>query len=57
MLYITDPLTGLFNRFGLEQKGRLLFDGLMKEGKTAYICFIDIDDLKKINDLYGHAWY
>ena len=54
MLYITDPLTGLFNRFGLEQKGRLLFDGLMKEGKTAYICFIDIDDLKKINDLYGH---
>jgi diguanylate cyclase (GGDEF)-like protein len=54
MLYITDPLTGLFNRFGLEQKGRLLYDQLINEDKKAYICFIDIDDLKKINDRYGH---
>lgn len=53
-LYITDPLTGLYNRFGLEQKGRLLYDRLVKDGRTAFICFIDIDDLKKINDLYGH---
>jgi diguanylate cyclase (GGDEF)-like protein len=53
-MYITDPLTGLYNRFGLEQKGRLLYDQLMKAGKKAYICFIDIDNLKKINDVYGH---
>jgi len=54
MLYITDPLTGLYNRFGLEQKGRLLYDQLMKKNLTAYICFIDVDNLKKINDMYGH---
>lgn len=54
MLYITDPLTGLYNRFGLEQKGRLLYDQILKKNQSVYICFIDIDDLKKINDMYGH---
>lgn len=54
MLYITDPLTGLYNRFGLDQKGRLLYDHLLKKNNAVYICFIDIDNLKKINDINGH---
>lgn len=54
MLYITDPLTGLYNRFGLDQIGKTKYDQWMNENKTGYICFVDIDNLKKINDQFGH---
>ena len=50
----TDPLTGLYNRRGFE-------DGLQEvlssftEGMTVSIASIDMDNLKLINDIYGHA--
>ena len=48
----TDPLTGLLNR-----KGRVdRIDRFLKAnpGGTATEAFLDIDDFKIINDLYGH---
>ena len=48
----TDPLTGLMNR-----KGRVaLIDEFLKANLngTATEVFLDIDDFKIINDLYGH---
>ena len=50
-LSLHDPLTGLYNRRGLEQ--RLL--SFLKPGeKGAYATLIDIDDFKAINDRFGH---
>lgn len=42
-----DPLTGLLNRRGLERK--------MSESKAGSLLMVDLDDFKKINDVYGHA--
>lgn len=60
-----DPLTGLYNRRGLEEEvSRLIKDVIFaKENPEARkhfyidsisILFFDIDDFKKINDTYGH---
>lgn len=46
---ITDPLTGLRNRRGIEEA----FTGLT-DGPTT-IVMIDVDRLKKVNDQYGHG--
>lgn len=48
----TDPLTGIFNRFYINQVMR---DGLTVQlGHRLYILFIDLDKFKYINDTYGH---
>lgn len=46
----TDPLTGLYNRRGME----LQIDRLMKSKNAFAIIAVDIDYFKKINDQYGH---
>lgn len=48
-----DPLTGLYNRRGLERQLTALFESPEKLGLSAMI-MIDTDDLKEINDTYGH---
>lgn len=48
-----DPLTGLYNRRGMEQKLSALFGDLKTLGHSAVI-MIDADNLKMINDTYGH---
>ena len=53
-LYVTDQLTGLNNRFGIERFGQPLFDRLKEEGREIRFLFLDIDDMKGINDRYGH---
>lgn len=53
-MYVRDRLTGLYNRFGLEKYGMDLYETLMKEQGNANVCFIDIDNMKQINDTYGH---
>ena len=45
-----DPLTGLLNRRGLEEWVRNL---LPMSGRIA-IGFLDLDDFKAVNDIYGH---
>lgn len=48
-----DLLTGLYNRRGMEQKLSALFDDPKEIGHSA-IVMIDADNLKVINDTYGH---
>lgn len=48
-----DLLTGLYNRRGMEQKLSALFESPKELGCSA-IVMIDADDLKGINDTYGH---
>ena len=49
----TDPLTGLLNRRGVEHavKSELRW---CAEGEMTSVLFLDIDDLKRINDTWGH---
>jgi diguanylate cyclase (GGDEF)-like protein len=53
-LYRHDSLTGLYNRFGMENTGAEYCRRLAMEGKKYYFYFIDMDGLKKINDKHGH---
>lgn len=53
-MYMHDPLTNLYNRRGMEKMFMKTYETLMKEkGFLTMICS-DIDDLKKINDKFGH---
>ncbi|MBQ8826391.1 MAG: GGDEF domain-containing protein [Oscillospiraceae bacterium] len=53
-LYIRDPLTGLYNRRGMEKLSRKLVEQVcMNDSRLTIIC-VDIDGLKPINDTYGH---
>lgn len=48
-----DPLTGLFNRYGLEGK----FEELSVAGGFAYaLILFDLDNFKQVNDAYGHCY-
>ncbi len=49
-VYLTDYLTGLPNRLGLEDYMTKL---ALKENAFAVV-FIDLDDFKQVNDRYGH---
>jgi len=52
-MYITDPMTGIYNRRGFYQK----YDELksLRQGGKATLISVDLDDLKIINDTYGHT--
>ncbi|KAF0245811.1 MAG: PAS/PAC sensor [Planctomycetota bacterium] len=51
---ITDPLTGLFNRRGLFERVRHLVARGRQAGERFHLLFLDLDDLKSINDRLGH---
>ena len=53
-LYVTDQLTGLNNRFGIERFGKPLFDSLCEAHREVAFIFVDIDGMKTINDQWGH---
>ena len=53
-LYLRDPLTGLFNRRGLNKYEAPFVENAVKGGMLAAIICADVDRLKKINDAYGH---
>ena len=46
----TDPLTGFYNRRGMD----LFVDSFIKTETKFSVIYIDIDFFKKINDTYGH---
>ncbi len=48
---ITDPLTGLFNRRGLNN----ILQDAIKEQQSFVIFYLDLDGFKLINDSLGHA--
>ena len=53
-LALTDPLTGLGNHRSFQE--RLQRELLARRGRHEpfTLCMIDVDDFKRINDLYGH---
>ena len=54
-MYVSDVLTGLKNRYGFEEDSQKMFDLVRGGGRSMAIITIDMDDLKGINDGYGHA--
>jgi len=48
-----DPMTGVLNRRGLEQRVASLL-GAESQG-LLFVIFVDLDGLKRINDGYGHT--
>jgi two-component system cell cycle response regulator len=49
-----DELTQTYNRNYLESYFKNLIANLQKEERRSIVCVIDIDDFKKLNDVYGH---
>jgi len=52
---ITDPLTGLYNRRGLEEIVTPTWDVRCRAGEPVTVLTFDMDNLKPINDTYGHG--
>ena len=53
-LAIHDPLTGLKNRRSFEENARKEAIRTIRYQHTLYLFFMDVDNFKKYNDLYGH---
>jgi diguanylate cyclase (GGDEF)-like protein len=49
-----DYLTGLLNRNAFEQRGERMLQFCSQEQYNAILVYIDLDDFKVINDVYGH---
>ncbi len=54
-LSVTDVLTGVYNRFGCDRIMYPMFQNCSAQGIGCALMMIDIDMLKTINDIYGHA--
>lgn len=54
LLYITDSLTGLYNRMAYDKIAIPLYKKCMEKSKKVMIMFVDADHLKYINDNFGH---
>ena len=53
-LYDKDQMTGLFNRFGYEEKALPLYEESLEKKTGMMVMFVDINYMKRINDEYGH---
>ena len=53
-LYMRDQLTGFYNRFGYDRMAESVFENINSRGGEIHVLFLDIDDMKGINDKYGH---
>ncbi len=53
-MYIRDSLTGAYNRFGMERHFTEIKRKCMMTRVFMQLSFIDLDNLKTINDCYGH---
>ncbi|MCA1899736.1 MAG: diguanylate cyclase [Chloroflexi bacterium] len=51
---ITDPLTGVYNRRGLEQAGEFEISRARRLKRPLCALMLDIDHFKRVNDRYGH---
>ena len=52
---IQDPLTGLYNRRFMEESLKQEFARASREAKPFSVVMLDMDNLKALNDKYGHA--
>jgi diguanylate cyclase (GGDEF)-like protein len=55
-LSVRDPLTGVLNRRGLQERVPELLSIGRRHGSPAFLVFIDIDGLKAANDAHGHEF-
>lgn len=53
-LSIIDPLVQIYNRNGFNKKTKPFYKECIENKDDVMIMFIDMDDLKHINDKYGH---
>jgi len=53
-LLLTDDLTGLLNRRGFYALAEQQLKISKRNKRELYILYVDLDDLKEINDVYGH---
>ena len=53
-LALTDDLTCLYNRRGFFAAATQQLKLALRNGKAMLLLFCDVDNLKKINDIYGH---
>ena len=53
-VYATDPLTQVGNRFRLEKEAEKWLAFCNRHSFPLSLVLVDIDDMKQINDLYGH---
>ncbi|MFZ2636720.1 MAG: GGDEF domain-containing protein [Rectinemataceae bacterium] len=51
---IRDQLTGLFNRSGLEEMAKAMFDRAKRFPAAFVVMVLDLDNFKSINDDFGH---
>ncbi|MGH8993166.1 MAG: GGDEF domain-containing protein [Acidimicrobiia bacterium] len=54
-LALKDDLTGLANRRAFVTVGQQLLRLAERAGETALLIYIDLDNMKEVNDTYGHA--
>ncbi len=53
-LSVSDELTGIYNRRGFYKYANDEIHNPINTGKTGVLIFADLDNLKKINDTFGH---
>lgn len=53
-IYMTDFLTGMYNRTGCEKVIYAFIKKQKEEGRSSLLLFADIDRMKTINDVHGH---
>jgi diguanylate cyclase (GGDEF)-like protein/putative nucleotidyltransferase with HDIG domain len=53
-LALTDPLTGLGNHRSFQERLQRELVHAEAKGEPFTLCMIDVDDFKRINDLFGH---
>ena len=53
-LALTDPLTGLANHRSFQERVQRELVGAEARNTPFTLCMIDIDDFKRVNDLFGH---
>jgi diguanylate cyclase (GGDEF)-like protein len=53
-LALTDPLTGLGNHRHFHERLQRELQRAEEDGGCLTLCFVDVDDFKRINDRFGH---
>ncbi|HZC28447.1 MAG TPA: diguanylate cyclase [Gaiellaceae bacterium] len=53
-LALTDPLTGLGNHRHFHERLQRALETAEESARPLTLCFVDIDDFKRVNDRFGH---